>query len=85
MVITLLDVKEPTHCSKRVGQEVRGVVAILCAVISLEHGDPAAWRVSFKGLVNRCLSSVGDSKRKAKVYSRQLVESWTRVGSRWPA
>ena len=78
MVITLLDVKEPTHCSKRVGREVRGVVDVLCAVISLQQGDPAA-------VVNRRLSSVGDSKSKAKVHSRQLVESWTRVGSRWPA
>ena len=26
------DVKEPKHCSKRVGREVPGVVAVLCVV-----------------------------------------------------
>ena len=30
----LWDVKEPTHYSRRVGDEVRGVVAVLCEYIS---------------------------------------------------
>ena len=32
------DIKEPTHYSKRVGREAPGVVAVLCAVPSLQQG-----------------------------------------------
>ena len=36
--IALWNVKEPTHYSKRVGREVPGVMAVLCALYSLQQG-----------------------------------------------
>ena len=37
--IILWNVEEPELYSKRVGREVPGVVAVLCAVASLQQGD----------------------------------------------
>ena len=64
MFITLWDVKEPTHYSKRVGREAPGVVAVLCAVPSLQPG----------GWLGVCLKRVRvyeatKAKKKNSLYS----------------
>ena len=76
MFITLWDVKEPTHCSKRAGREVPGVLAILCAVPSLKQGS---WlgvclkRVRVYSIdVFRVLETLKAKKRRSRFVGRSV-------------